>query len=127
VGDDRRWDLASFDGLEITIDPLQSDDKVYTLILKCETLPRDPVSGREQATISWECTFSRPEGRSDSDPTSPNAYRACVFVPWSHFKPTYRGRPNGHQPESLDLSDIRRVSIMIRRCVGWAACLIRHG
>ena len=35
-------------------------EKRYTLILKDTLLSRDPDTGREQATISWECDFDLP-------------------------------------------------------------------
>lgn len=51
TGEDRSWDLSKYDGIELNID--KSDEKVYTLILKDELLPKRP-NGREQSTVSFE-------------------------------------------------------------------------
>jgi hypothetical protein len=37
-------------------------------------------------------------------------------VPWSQLKPTYRGKPKD-DAEDLDTKNVRRFSIMNRRCV----------
>ncbi|OCT52088.1 hypothetical protein CLCR_09141 [Cladophialophora carrionii] len=117
AGPDRHWDLSRFSGLEVSIDPSQSDGKVYTLILKDEILPRDPDTGRERSTISWEFNFTgsrcRPGSHGRSSPSGPSAF----FVPWDHFKPTFRGK-RCDDPKSLDLSDVKGVSIMIRSFFG---------
>ncbi|EXJ68050.1 uncharacterized protein A1O5_08665 [Cladophialophora psammophila CBS 110553] len=119
TGNDQHWDLSSFAGVEVSIDPLQSDDKVYTLILKDEILPPNPVGGREQSTTSWEYDFSTSKCRPGIDsPTTASCQ--SVFIPWDHFKPTFRGKPTSRL-EGLDLSDIKMVSIMIRRFGGWSA------
>lgn len=67
-------------------------------------LPKDPNNGREQATISYEYDFSVKE-----EPTA-------IFIPWSKFIPTYRGKEKEDAPP-LDLKNIKRFSIMIRRFV----------
>ena len=118
VGDDRFWDLSSSSGFEITIDLSQSDDKLYTLILKDEILPRNPVNDREQSTVSWEYTLSKSKCCPRPDDSSSSL--ASLFIPWSHFKPTYRGKQTD-TPKSLDLSKVKRISIMIRRCVACPA------
>lgn len=97
--DPKSWDLASYDGLRIGLG--KSDGKKYTLILKDEVLPKRP-DGREQSTVSWEYDFVC----QDTD----------LFIPWGEFKPTYRGKPKS-DADSLDLEDIKRVSIMMRRFV----------
>ena len=71
---EQHWDLSSVLGLEIIIDSLQSDDNISTLILKAEILRRNPVSGREQATISWEYDFSTSKCRPSLD--------EVLLVPW---------------------------------------------
>lgn len=118
-GNDRRilWDLTSYNGIEIALDPLQSDRKVYTLILKDHVLPLNPDNGREQASTSWEYDFSTADYS-----TTPSAVPSEVklFVPWDRFQPTYRGLPS-NDTKPLDLSNIKRISIMIRRVVDWAA------
>lgn len=120
VGDDRRpphWDLSSYHGIEISLDPSESDSKVYTLILKDVILPPDPRSGREQATTSWEYEFSA----KDCQPNQCDGLsKLNLLVPWKSLKPTYRGKPINDTKE-LDLSNILRFGIMTRRFVGWSA------
>ncbi|OQV08254.1 hypothetical protein CLAIMM_12560 [Cladophialophora immunda] len=116
AGDHLHWDLSSFAGVEVSIDPSQSDDKVYTLILKDEILPPNASNGREQATTSWEYDFSTSNCRPKIDSPIPSSCQS-VFIPWDHFKPTYRGKL-ASTPQGLDLSNIRRVSIMIRSFFG---------
>lgn len=111
VGDDQHWDMSAFAGIEVSIDPSQSDDKVYTLILKDHLLPPNPENGREQSTISWQSDFSQPEFRRDSESESSTA---VIFIPWNHFKPTYRGRPEMNT-QGMDLGGIKRISVMIKR------------
>ncbi|OAP60598.1 hypothetical protein AYL99_05600 [Fonsecaea erecta] len=116
VGEDQHWDLSAFAGLEVSIDPLQSDDKLYTLILKDHILPPNASNGREQATISWEYDFSTSQCRPKIDSPTASSCQS-VFIPWGHLKPTYRGKRTS-APNGLDLGDIRRVSIMIRSFFG---------
>lgn len=59
MDDDCHWNLSSFAGVEVSINPTQSDDKVYTLILKDKLLPRSPLTA-----------VSNP--RSDGNPASPS-------------------------------------------------------
>lgn len=86
-------------------------EKRYTFILKDNLLERDPDTGREQATISWEVDFDLPPQTVPGD-----AKDKVVFVPWSAFNPTYRGKPK-KDAKSLDLKKIKRFSFMMRRCV----------
>jgi len=90
-------DLSAHDG--ISIDVHESDGKKYTLVLKDEVLPQRP-DGREQSSVSWEFDFVCKEGK--------------VEITWDQFTPTYRGRPK-KDAGKLDLSDIKRVGIMMRR------------
>lgn len=99
-GEDRTWNLSAYDGIELVID--SADGKLYTLNLKDEIPPNRP-DGREESTISWEFDF-RAEGRR------------TIFVKWSDFRPTYRGR-NLDDAEPLDLKRVKRFGIMIRRYV----------
>lgn len=117
LDDDRpppRWDLSSYNGIEISLNSSQSDLKVYTLTLKDHVLPPDPGTGREQATTSWEYEFSSEDGEANA---STELSKLNLFIPWSDFKPTYRGKPSNDTKE-LDLSKITRIGIMIRRFVG---------
>ena len=84
--------------------------KRYTLILKDEILARNPENGREQATISYEYDFDTSSSKITSDVSS------ATFIPWSSFKPTYRGKEQ-KDASKLDTSNIKRVSIMMRRYV----------
>jgi len=102
VGDDRRWDLAPFAGVEVSIDALLSDHKVYTLILKDQLLPRNPLNGREQSTPSWEYDFSKSDCHHETSTASSSSFSATLFVPWDRFKPNYRGKPR-HDTGELDM------------------------
>ncbi|KAJ5726184.1 uncharacterized protein N7483_007541 [Penicillium malachiteum] len=102
TGTDRVWDLSAYDGLEVILGP--SDGKVYTLTLKDEILPRRP-DGREQSSVSWEYDF-KGEG-----------VRNSIFVKWSDFRATYRGRDK-KDAEPLDLRNVKRFGIMVRSFFG---------
>ncbi|KAJ4514274.1 hypothetical protein HRR83_006773 [Exophiala dermatitidis] len=114
VRDDWHLKLDSFAGVEVSIDPSHSDNHVYTLILKDHLLPPNRDNGREQSTMSWEFDFSTADSvpAGDDDTT----YRS-LFIPWGRFRPTYRGK-SYRSSKPLDVSDIRRVSIMIRSFFG---------
>lgn len=111
AGEDRRWNLSAFTGIELSIDPFQSDTNTYTLILKEHLLPPNPENGREQSTVSWEYDFSKSNFLVNS---GDNNSSATVFIPWDHFRPTYRGKPCSEM-DRLKLGEIKRISIMIRR------------
>ncbi|KAJ5918242.1 hypothetical protein N7454_010617 [Penicillium verhagenii] len=102
TGEDRTWDLSSYDGIELVLDPRHADDKLYTLTLKDEIRPRRP-DGREQSSVSWEFDF--------------RATRTRIFVPWAEFRPTYRGRDKKDAGE-LDLGNVKRFGIMVRSFFG---------
>lgn len=110
TGDDRSWNLSSFDGLEIVFNTTKSDDKKYTLICKDNLAPPNQTNGREQATISWEFDFTVAAGVSTS--TDPDRHSLCVK--WNEFRPTYRGKEQKNA-KPLNLKDIKRFSIMMRR------------
>ncbi|KKK26312.1 hypothetical protein ARAM_001564, partial [Aspergillus rambellii] len=99
---ERCWDLSAYDGLELNID--EADSKLYTLTLKNEILPKRP-DGREQSSVSWEIDFRTPE-------------TGKVVVKWAGFKATYRGREMKKNPPCLDLTNIKRMSIMMRSFFG---------
>ncbi|RDW90745.1 CIA30 family protein [Aspergillus mulundensis] len=110
---EKSWDLSAYDGLELDIDATNSDGKKYTLILKDAKgilPPRD--DGRERSGLSWEVDFE-PTGR---DP------KGKVVVRWEDLRPTYRGKEVG-DVEKLDLRDIKRFSLMMRRFVLLSAFL----
>lgn len=93
------WDLSDYNGLEITLDR-ESDGKLYTIILKSDTVPK--ISGEEGrgTKINWEYDFRAGSGK--------------VRVKWDDFKSTFRGKPV-ENPLPLDLSNITSLSIMARR------------
>lgn len=79
--------------------------------MKDTLLSRDPETGREQATISWECDFDLPPQ------TVPGETKGrTIFIPWNSLNPTYRGKLK-KDAEPLDLKKIKRFSIMMRRYV----------
>lgn len=99
--EDQTWDLSKYHGIELEIE--KSDGKEYTFILKDTLLTKNPETGREQSTISYEWDFAMADSHS-------------MFIPWNQFKPTYRGKPKEKAPE-LDTKNIKRFSIMMRRYV----------
>ncbi|KGO56435.1 Major facilitator superfamily domain, general substrate transporter [Penicillium expansum] len=102
VGDEQRWDLSGYDGVELHIIP--SDGNRYTFSLTDEISQRRP-DGREQSALVWEYDFCTSEtGRE-------------VRLSWKDLKPTYRGKPV-EDARPLDLSRIKRVRIMIRSFFG---------
>ncbi|KAH7385657.1 complex I intermediate-associated protein 30-domain-containing protein [Pyrenochaeta sp. MPI-SDFR-AT-0127] len=102
TGDDRTWDLSSYDGIHLHLG--KHDGKKYTLTLKDEILPPNPENGREQSTISYEYDFS-------------SASENGLYVPWHALKPTYRGKGKD-DAEPLDTKSVKRVSIMMRSFFG---------
>jgi len=88
--------------------PLTPPGKRYTLILKDELLPRNPENGREQSTISYEYDFDTTSSEANDGQST------TTFIPWSRFTPTFRGKEKKDAPE-LDTTDIKRISIMMRR------------
>jgi len=111
TGDDVCWDLSGYDGIQLRIDTTKADDKRYTFILKDELLPKNPLNGREQSTISWEYDFSIIVKDHDS------SHDLLLFIPWDSLKPTYRGKERKDAP-SLDRKKIKRFSIMMRSFFG---------
>lgn len=99
------WDLSAYDG-GMVVAVAQADGKRYALTLKDEIPPRRD-DGRDEAGVSWEADFVVSQDASDLD-------LQHVYLPWSAFKPTYRGRP---KPDArpLDLAHVKRVGLMMRR------------
>lgn len=95
-------DLADYDGIVVSIrGPDKADGKRYALTLKDALVPPSP-DGKEQSSLSWEAQFVA-EKPGD------------VKLPWSQFQPTNRGREVEAPP--LNLKDIKRVGLMMRRYV----------
>lgn len=73
TAEDTTWDLSNYDGIKLDLG--KSDGKHYTFILKDELLARNPDTGREQATISYEYDFTLPENAAQAE-------ASFVFIPW---------------------------------------------
>lgn len=106
--------MSAHQGIELVWDPAQSDNRVYTLILKDELLPPNPENGRQRSTVSWEYDFCASGGTAGGGGVGPGPL--VCFIPWTGLKPTYRGKPKD-DTSILDVSSVKRISIMIRRCV----------
>ncbi|KIV89082.1 hypothetical protein, variant 3 [Exophiala mesophila] len=112
--------MSAHQGIEIVWDPVQSDNRVYTLILKDELLPLNPDNGRQRSTVSWEYDFGGSQETATATTTAGGGVGSgpvVCFVPWSGLKPTYRGKPK-EDAACLDVSSIKRISIMIRSFFG---------
>jgi hypothetical protein len=102
----------------------------YTFNIKNELLPPNPENGRERSTISYEHAFCAPNavksiGRffawdPDSYSAAARPTKIRLFIPWSAFKATYRGKdPKGVVPvPALNPKDIKRFGIMSRSFFG---------
>ncbi|TDL23391.1 NADH:ubiquinone oxidoreductase complex I intermediate-associated protein 30, partial [Rickenella mellea] len=100
------YDLSVYDG--ILLELVRADRKNYTFILKDAILPTDPESesDREQSTISYEFDF-----------VISNEHSVFVYIPWSQFKATYRGKDQSDVPP-LNTRCVRRFSVMMRSHFG---------
>lgn len=85
--------------------------KRYTFNIKDELLPKDPDTGREQSTISYEYDFEI----STSDANSKK--RVVLWIPWKNLTATYRGREKSDAPK-LNTRNIKRFGIMCRSFFG---------
>ncbi|EPS45854.1 hypothetical protein H072_306 [Dactylellina haptotyla CBS 200.50] len=131
------WDLSEATGIFIGLESL--DDRIYTIVVKDEILPKRP-DGREQSTTSYEFSFSvSTEASEDSNLQSrwgnslaecstkepyamtSNADFVTIYIPWEFLRPYYRGKRKPDAPE-LDTSNIQRISIMCRSMFG-----LQHG
>lgn len=91
-----------------------ADDKTYTFILKDDVGAwPDPENERERATLSWEYDFNvMGGGEARSGPREGKV----IFIPWEHFRPTYRGKEKEREgSKGIDLKAVRRMSLMMRR------------
>lgn len=102
--------LTSFANVKILI--VLCVDKGYTFNVKDTLLPRDPNTGREQSTISYEFDFKL----SPASETLAKK-KSTFWIPWSSFHATYRGREKNDAP-SLKIGDIKRFGIMCRSFFG---------
>jgi hypothetical protein len=90
-------------------------DKNYTFNIKDALLPRDPDTGREQSTISYEYDFNITSSTSSSASAAKKS--STLQIPWSKFNATYRGREKKDAP-ALKRDDIKRFGIMCRSFFG---------
>lgn len=98
-------DLSAYDRLVLEVP--YADGKTYTLNVKDTVLPA--VNGVEQATVSWEHDFQLPA----RDAAAADDYDQVVVM-FEDLVPTFRGRVQ-NDTEPLNLTDIKRFNIMIRR------------
>lgn len=90
----------------------QTTAKRYALTVKDEVKPPNPENGREQSTVSWEYDFQFKHDES----SAASEKEHVLDIPWSDFKPTYRGREK-KDAGPLKLKAIRGFSFMMRRYV----------
>lgn len=107
-GEDQSWNLSKYDGIELCI--AKADEKRYTFIIKDQLLPQRE-DGREQSTVSFEYDFTVTFKEDCEDKSTK------IFIPWSSFKPTYRGKPKDDAPK-LNKKKIKRLSLMNRSFFG---------
>ena len=110
------WDLSAYDGLQLTLGT--SDAKRYALTLKDAVPSGKRNDSREKAGISWEAEFNCTEGVEEALILNGEEARhmrgeRIIWLPWSKFKPTYRGREKDDAPP-LQLRNIRRFGLMMR-------------
>ncbi|KAK1755657.1 complex I intermediate-associated protein 30-domain-containing protein [Echria macrotheca] len=99
-------DLSGYDGL--VIDVPASDGKTYTVVLK-DVVPRKRPDGRDESTVVWEHNFFCPGSGGGGR----------VVLHFENFKPFYRGKELKREDvPPLNLSNITRISIMIRSFFG---------
>ena len=106
----RFWELSDYAGIELMVGA--GDGRMYTFILRDEVPRRKRDDGRERAGISWEVEFTAPGDKDDGGREGPA--ETAVWLPWSDFKATYRGREK-KDAGSLKVGRIRRIGIMMRR------------
>ncbi|MCJ1418313.1 hypothetical protein MMC32_004660 [Xylographa parallela] len=102
---DKVWDLSAYDGIQV--DVIKGQGKTYTLIVKDEVPQSKRDDGREISSVNWEYDFKIAENSVESEQT------VKVWVPWSEFKATYRGREK-KDAKPLKKAEIRRFSLMMR-------------
>lgn len=103
------WHLEKYDGIELTIG--KSDGKRYSFVLKDEILPKRP-DGREQSSLSWEYEFVVPPPEEGEEGMREGT---VLRAKWRDFVPTYRGKPKEGLTRSIEVNNVKRVSLMMRR------------
>ena len=102
----KTWDLSSYAGLEVGV--VKGDGKMYTLIVKDEEPEDKRDDGREKAGINWEYDFKAGGSEMEAEEN------LRVWMAWSDFKATYRGRER-KDAGKLKTGEIKRFSLMMRR------------
>jgi Complex I intermediate-associated protein 30 (CIA30) len=95
----------------VTLGIDHGDEKTYTFIIKDETsapVERGQRQG-ERATVNWEVDF-RLSKAGDAEGEG-----SVIFMPWTDFRPTYRGRELGGEGKVMDTAHIGSFSLMMRR------------
>ncbi|RPB24970.1 NADH:ubiquinone oxidoreductase complex I intermediate-associated protein 30 [Terfezia boudieri ATCC MYA-4762] len=130
VGDDRRWDLNDYYGIEVVVlippsntglielddepTPAPIKERIYTIVVKDCIIRGEPDAGKE---ISWEWNFKPKFGKEELEEAEHHHKKGPVKqyfkANWGDFKAFYRGRPVD-VGKRLDVGRIKRVSIMIR-------------
>ena len=120
-GDPLRWDLSSYSGIELWLG--SGDSKTYTFTLKDAVPASKRPDGRERSGLSWEATFKATNATTtdravlDAANTTMSPSREAqprvIYLPWSAFKATYRGREK-KDAEPLQLDRLRRVGLLMR-------------
>ena len=87
--------------------------KVYTFILKDEMPEGKREDGREKAGVNWEVDFCL-GNEEDIEEKNAEKEMTAIWIPWSEFKATYRGKEKKDAGE-LKKGSVRRVGIMMRR------------
>lgn len=116
------WDLSQFDCIRLRVLVGEKNTCIegkYTFVLKDKVLPKRP-DGRESSSVSWEAEFECPKEIMSTSPVDIEIegeqfnLAHDIILPFKSFKATYRGKPKP-DAEPLDLSSIKRISIMMRR------------
>lgn len=102
-------DLDLSDAIGVRVRVLKTDGKRYLLTLK-DDIPGRRGDGREMSGVTWEAEVDAAECEAQGKSQD-------VFLPWTAFKATYRGRPKD-DAEPLKLESIKRVSFMMRSFFG---------
>ena len=122
----QNWDLSPYDGLtiEYSLDEtgeerLQQEQKVYTLILRDRGADDEArEDGRAKASVNWEYDFLVGEGEklvtAVESKVGDSQAKQQVWIPWAHFRATFRGRDVDDAGE-LRKSNVWRIGIMMRR------------
>lgn len=108
TGEDREWDLSDFSGIELNI--IKGDTKRYTFNLKDTLLEKDPETGRDQASISYEYDFKLEDTQAEGKGT-------VIYIPFDELKATYRGRPK-EDADPIKKGSVKRLSLMMRSFFG---------